>query len=83
MELIDGTRLPEVVVEYPIGHRRRRTEGMPLLVEKFRRNLARCFGAGQQQAILDVCLDRVKLSSMPVQEFVDLFVTPSQRYLKL
>jgi len=76
LEFVDGTRLPEVVVEYPIGHRRRRTEGMPLLVEKFKRNLGRCFGAGQQQAILDVCLDSTKLSSMPVQEFVGMFVKP-------
>ena len=47
----------EVVVEYPIGHRRRREEGMPVLVEKFRTNLARRFPAKQQQAILDVALD--------------------------
>jgi len=74
LELVDGTRLPEVVVQYPIGHRRRRTEGMPLLIEKFKRNLGRCFGPGQHQAILEVCLDRKRLGSIPVQEFVGMFV---------
>jgi 2-methylcitrate dehydratase len=63
----------EVVVEYPIGHRRRRG-GHPVLVEKFRTNLARRFPAKQQQAILDVALDAKQLEAMPVHEFVDLMV---------
>ena len=66
--------MKEVVVEYPIGHRRRRTEGMPVLVEKFRTNLARRFPAKQQAAILDVALDAKRLEAMPVHEFVDLMV---------
>src|SRR5512139_2137269 len=74
VELNDGTRLPEVVIEYPIGHRRRRAEGMPVLVEKFRTNLARRFPKKQQQAILDVSLDRSRLEVMPVNEYVDLYV---------
>jgi len=74
VELSDGTVLPEVVVEYPIGHRRRRKEGMPFLVEKFRTNLARRFPAKQQKAILDASLDRQKLEAMPVHEYVDLYV---------
>jgi len=74
IELNDGTKLKEVVVEYPIGHRRRRKEGMPVLVEKFRTNLARRFPAKQQAAILDVALDSAKLEAMPVHEFVDLMV---------
>jgi len=74
VELNDGTRLPEVVIEYPIGHRRRRQEGMPVLVEKFRTNLARRFPQKQQQAILDVSLDRTRLEVMPVNEYVDLYV---------
>jgi len=72
IELCDGTKLKEVVVEYPIGHRRRRKEGLPLLVEKFRTNLARRFPAKQQEAILAVALDADKLEAMPVHEFVDL-----------
>jgi len=74
VELKDGTRLPEVLVEYPIGHRRRRTEGMPVLVEKFRTNLSRRFPAHQQKAILDVSLDKRTLEAMPVNVYVDLFV---------
>ena len=74
VELNDGTMLPEVVVEYPIGHRRRRVEGMPVLTEKFRTNLARRFPLKQQKAILDVSLDRGRLEVMPVNEYVDLYV---------
>ncbi|MFI4901999.1 MAG: bifunctional 2-methylcitrate dehydratase/aconitate hydratase [Burkholderiales bacterium] len=74
VELADGSKLAEVVVEYPIGHKRRRAEGMPVLVEKFRRNLARRFAAKQQRAILDVALDAARLSAMPVNAFVDLMV---------
>ena len=70
----DGKKLAETVVEYPIGHKRRRKEGMPVLVEKFERNLARRFPAKQQKAILDLCMDASKLESTPVDEFVDLFV---------
>jgi len=74
VEFKDGTTLPEVLVEYPIGHRRRRKEGMPVLVEKFKTNLARRFPAKQQRAILDISLEQTKLEGMPVNEFVDLFV---------
>lgn len=74
VELKNGARLPEVVVEYPIGHRRRRKEGIPILVEKFKANLARRFPAKQQMAILKVCMDREKLEATPVNEFVDMFV---------
>src|ERR1700754_1144260 len=72
--LDNGTVLDEVIVEYPIGHKRRRADGIPLLVEKFRTNLARRFPAKQQQAILDVSLDQAKLEAMPVNEYVDLYV---------
>jgi len=74
VEFKDGTRLPEVVCEYPIGHKRRRKEGMPVLVDKFRTNLARRFPAKQAGAILDLCLDSNKLDKTPVNEFVDLMV---------
>jgi 2-methylcitrate dehydratase len=74
VEFKDGSMLDEVVVEYPIGHQRRRKEGMPVLVEKFRTNLARRFPAGQRKAILDLCLDSGKLDGTRVREFVDLMV---------
>ena len=70
----DGTMWDEVLVEYPIGHKRRREEGIPLLIQKFRLNLARIFSAKQQKAIADVALDSDKLMNIPVNEFVDLMV---------
>jgi 2-methylcitrate dehydratase len=74
VEFNDGTTFDEVVVEYPIGHKRRREDGIPLLVEKFRTNLARRFPARQQQAILAASLDQATLEAMPVNEYVDLYV---------
>ncbi len=73
VELRDGTKLEEVSVEYPIGHRRRRADGIPLLLAKFRKNLARRFPEKQQRAILDASLDRNRLENMPVNEYVDLY----------
>jgi len=70
----DGTKLKEVLCEYPIGHKRRRKEGMPVLVEKFRTNLARRFPQARQQAIVALCLDARRLESTPVRDFVDLMV---------
>ncbi|MBS4097363.1 MAG: bifunctional 2-methylcitrate dehydratase/aconitate hydratase [Sulfuricella sp.] len=68
----DGTKSDNIAVEYPIGHRRRRAEGIPELVKKFKVNLARRFPAKQQNAILAVCLDQNKLEALPVHEFVDM-----------
>ncbi|HEV2577661.1 MAG TPA: bifunctional 2-methylcitrate dehydratase/aconitate hydratase [Acidobacteriaceae bacterium] len=74
IELTDGTVLPEVVVEYPIGHKRRRAEGIPLLLEKFRTNLARRFDAAQQQRILNASSDQSKLEAISVDDYVSLYV---------
>jgi 2-methylcitrate dehydratase len=74
VEFKDGSKLEEVVCEYPIGHKRRRKEGMPILVEKFKRNLARRYPERQQRAILDLCTDAGRLESTAVNEFVDQFV---------
>jgi 2-methylcitrate dehydratase len=74
VEFKDGKKLAEIVCEFPIGHKRRRKEGMPLLVEKFKTNLARRFPVKQQKAILDLCSNANKLASTPVHEFVDMFV---------
>ena len=70
----DGTGLDEVVVEYPIGHKRRREEGIPELINKFKINLARKFPEKQQQNILENTLDYERLLYTPVDEFVDLMV---------
>jgi 2-methylcitrate dehydratase len=74
VEFKDGSKLDEIVCEYPIGHKRRRGDGIPLLEAKFRTNLARKFPAKQQQRILDASLDQATLEAMPVHEYVDLYV---------
>ncbi len=68
----DGTALTETV-EYPIGHRRRRTEGIPLLERKFRTNLERRLSPQQREAIWNLSLDGHALESTPVHEYVDLY----------
>ncbi len=72
----DDTVLQEVVVAYPLGHKKRRDESIPLLQKKFTTNLARCFPQNQQQAILDLFLNQKQLESTTVDEFVDIFVVP-------
>jgi len=74
VEFSDGTKLDEIVVEYPIGHRLRREDGIPLLEAKFRTNLARRFPKKQQDAILKVSLDQQVLEATTVNEYVDMFV---------
>jgi 2-methylcitrate dehydratase len=73
VEFTDGSKMKEIVCEYPIGHKRRRKEGIPVLVEKFKTNLARKLSQKQQDAILAVSLDQKKLEAMAVNEYVDLY----------
>ena len=70
----DGTATRKVAVEYPVGHRRRRREGIPLLEAKFRRNLDRRFPEERREAILELCRDQDRLEATRVNAFVDLFV---------
>ena len=74
VEFHDGTRFDEIVCEYPIGHKRRRAEGIPLLEAKFQTNLARRFPPKQQDLILKASLDQSRLEAMPVHEYIDLYV---------
>jgi 2-methylcitrate dehydratase len=76
LELADGTVLPEVAVEYPIGHRLRRSEGIPLLIEKFRNNLVRRIPPEAQDKIVTVSSDQMQLEAMPVSDYVDLYSLP-------
>ena len=71
--LTDGRVLPEVEVEYPVGHRRRRAEGTPLLEAKFRRNLERRYGPEVSRRIFAVSTDARELDEMPVSDYVDLY----------
>jgi 2-methylcitrate dehydratase len=68
----DGSVFDEVVVEYPIGHARRRASGIPLLIEKFKANVARIYSQSQEEEILRRCLDYDLLSQTKVSEFTDL-----------
>ena len=70
----DGTATERVAVEYPIGHRRRRSEGVPVLMAKFVRSLRGKLPARQADAIVDLCGDPARLDATPVQRFMDLFV---------
>jgi len=74
IELNDGNVLPELVVEYPIGHPRRRSEGIPKLIEKYKTNLARVFSEKQQKEILEVTLDYDTFVDQNVSSLMDLFV---------
>jgi 2-methylcitrate dehydratase len=73
IHLKDGRKLDEIVIEYPIGHKRRRAEGIPVLKAKFERNVARIFAEKQRKAILEASADLAKLQDMPVNEYVDLY----------
>ncbi len=70
----DGSSTEKVVVEYPLGHRRRRNEGIPLLIEKFKKHLSKRFSMQQAALIFETCQNRQKLLSMPVHEFVSLWI---------
>jgi 2-methylcitrate dehydratase len=74
VELTDGTTLPEVIVEYPIGHRLRRVDGIPLLLEKFKTNLDRRFSAKVRDRILEASLYQENLEATPVDQYVSLYV---------
>jgi 2-methylcitrate dehydratase len=70
----DGSATEKIAVEYPIGHRRRRIEGLPLLIKKFEANLATRLAREKCQAIVDLCRDSERLQSTPVDGFMDMFV---------
>jgi 2-methylcitrate dehydratase len=70
----DGTSTARVAIDYPIGHRRRRAEGIPVLIEKFTRNLATRFDAARVKQIEAACSDQAKLEALPADEFIALWV---------
>jgi len=70
----DGGHTDKIEIEYPIGHRRRRSDGMPLLIEKFRASLDTRFPEAQSKRILDLCLNHDQLVATPVPEFIEMFV---------
>jgi 2-methylcitrate dehydratase len=64
----------ESTVEYPIGHKRRRGEALPMLEAKFKRRLAQCFSPERCQAILDLSLDQERFEKTLVDDYLDHFV---------
>jgi 2-methylcitrate dehydratase len=70
----DGSSTEQVEINYPVGHRRRREEGIPLLEEKFKANLATRFPAKRSAKIFDLCKDQKRLEETSVNDFMDLFV---------
>jgi 2-methylcitrate dehydratase len=66
----DGSRSERLEVEYPLGHRRRRAEALPLLLEKLERNLRSHLPADQSREVLDVALDHERLCATPVTTFM-------------
>ncbi len=70
----DGTSTEKVVIEYPLGHRRRRDEAKPVLVEKFRSNAATRFDDTKVQRLVELFGDQSALESMAVDELMDLLV---------
>jgi 2-methylcitrate dehydratase len=73
----DGTSSPRVAVDYPIGHRKRRAEGMPVLVKKFESSVSAHFQPKQAESITGMFADKRALASMPVSDFVARLVTAS------
>ena len=69
----DGSSTDKVSVDYPVGHRRRRSEGIPLLLEKFKAAIAGHFSAAGKDALLAACANRQTLEGMPVDAFMDLW----------
>ena len=69
----DGTASEEISIEYPIGHKRRREEGIPVLIEKFKRNLKTRFPAEKAQLIYEKMADQKTFEAMPVTEFMALW----------
>jgi 2-methylcitrate dehydratase len=70
----DGTATENITVEYPLGHPRRRVEGLPLLWRKFETNLAARFPNRRVVTILERCHDQASLERLPVHEFMEMFV---------
>jgi 2-methylcitrate dehydratase len=70
----DGSSTEQVAVEYPIGHRRRRAESIPLLEDKFKANLATRFSGQRSAEIFALCKDQARLETTPVNRFMDMWM---------
>jgi 2-methylcitrate dehydratase len=71
----DGSDTDRIEVEYPIGHRRRRAEGIPILLRKFESSLKGKLAERQYKVLRSLCADQQRLEGTPVDEFVALLVS--------
>ena len=71
----DGSQTVKVEVEYPVGHRNRRHEGIPLLERKFLNSLEITYSKEHSDRIYSLCLDKEKIEQIPVNEFMDMFLS--------
>ncbi|HMB73951.1 MAG TPA: bifunctional 2-methylcitrate dehydratase/aconitate hydratase [Gammaproteobacteria bacterium] len=74
IEFTDGTATERVAIDYPLGHPRRREEGIPKLLEKFRSNIAMRFDRDRVERIVQACSDQKTLEAMPLSEFMELWI---------
>lgn len=81
VELNDGTVMEEVVVEAPLGHKLRREEAKPEIMAKYKRHLESHYSADKVKQLVDLGVDRKKLESTPVDEYVDLYVVEKSEFL--
>lgn len=68
----DGSKTDCIEIEYPLGHRRRRQEAIPLLMQKFENNLGTLFDEKRRRQIISICNDAKALHELPVNKFLDL-----------
>lgn len=67
----DGSQTEKMQIEYPLGHLRRRKEGIPLLMKKFHASLTGRFSTERTAKLLALFADQERLENMPVNEFMD------------
>ena len=82
VELNDGTKLDEVVVEAPLGHRLRRDEAKPVILNKYRKHLAPHLPSARVEELVSLGQDTKKLESMSVDEYVDLYVVEKSQFVQ-
>ncbi|KAH6956516.1 MmgE/PrpD family-domain-containing protein [Fusarium avenaceum] len=82
VELNDGTVLDEVAVEAPLGHRLRRDEAKPVILEKYKRHLGPHYPEARVKELVELNLDAKKLESTPVDEYVDLYIVESSKFVQ-
>jgi 2-methylcitrate dehydratase len=76
----DGTSTDEIEVEYPIGHKRRREEGIPVLEKKFFNNLQITYTQDKCEEIYSLCTNQQKLENTSVIDFQELFAVESNNF---